>query len=299
MGQDGTGTTRRDLLRGAGAGTVAATISSDLLASPASARASATAPTSQPAPAGAYNILFILTDQERYFRPGELPPGYQLPARERLARQGIVFENHRINSCVCTPSRSVLYTGQHIQQTRMFDNTNFPWIESLSTEMRTVGDLLREAGYYTAYKGKWHLTKEFETGNTLAAPTTIFTKEMEAYGFSDYFGIGDIIAHTNGGYLHDGMITASATSWLRGKAAELAAQGQALVPGREPREPARHHVLQYRPPGPAGPGKGGHHPYRPRPGPRSLCEAMAVQVARILFGAVRRSGPPACSRRVP
>ncbi len=41
-----------------------------------------------------------------------------------------------------------------------------------------------------------------------ARPTKIFTEEMEAYGFSDYFGIGDIIAHTQGGYLHDGVIAA-------------------------------------------------------------------------------------------
>src|SRR5262249_33715621 len=74
---------------------------------------------------GPYNILFILTDQERYFRPGELPKDFHLPAHERLVKKGIVFENHRINSCVCTPSRSVLYTGQHIEHTRMFDNTNF------------------------------------------------------------------------------------------------------------------------------------------------------------------------------
>ncbi|HEU4924583.1 MAG TPA: sulfatase-like hydrolase/transferase [Burkholderiales bacterium] len=185
----------------------------------------------KPAPAqkvheGPYNFLFILTDQERFFRPGELPEGYRLPAHERLAQRGTTFVNHRINSCVCTSSRSVLYTGQHIQHTRMFDNTNFPWIGSMSTDIRTVGDLLREAGYYTAYKGKWHLTKEFETVNKLAAPTRIFTKEMEDYGFSDYFGIGDIIAHTQGGYLHDGVIAAMGESWLRGKGRELAAQGK-------------------------------------------------------------------------
>ena len=175
---------------------------------------------------GPYNILFILTDQERFFRPGELPADFRLPAHERLAKKGIVFENHRINSCVCTPSRSVVYTGQHIQHTKMFDNTNFPWISSLSTDIPTVGDMLRDAGYYTAYKGKWHLTKEFETVNELGSPTKIFTKEMEAYGFSDYFGVGDIIGHDQGGYLHDGIISAMGVNWLRGRGAELANQGK-------------------------------------------------------------------------
>lgn len=216
---------RRDFLRIAGLGAmtlglgagVAGSGSAFASGSPARAKAPGTGP---------FNILFILTDQERHFRPGELPSGYSLPAHDRLRRQGTTFLNHRINSCVCTPSRSVLYTGQHIQHTQMFDNTNFPWINSMSTEIRTVGDMLREAGYYTAYKGKWHLTKEFETVNKLDAPTRIFTKEMEAYGFSDYFGIGDIIAHTQGGYLHDGVIAAMGASWLRGKGRELAAEGK-------------------------------------------------------------------------
>ena len=216
---------RRRLLKTAGAG-VAATLSGAAGfpgAVAANPRGGATSP---PGAQGPYNILFILTDQERYFRPGELPRDYRLPAHERLAQRGVVFENHRINSCVCTPSRSVLYTGRHIQHTKMFDNTNFPWISSMSSDIPTVGDLLRDAGYYTAYKGKWHLTKEFETVNELGSPTRIFTKEMEAYGFSDYYGVGDIIAHTRGGYLHDGIIASMAVSWMRGRGIELATQGK-------------------------------------------------------------------------
>jgi arylsulfatase A-like enzyme len=216
---------RRNLLKVAATGVASATIGISLPAGAATAGRD-TAPAQPRKEPGAYNILFILTDQERYFRKGELPEGYRLPGHERLARKGVVFENHRINTCVCTPSRSVLYTGRHIQQTRMFDNTNFPWITSMSTELPTVGDMLREAGYYTAYKGKWHLTKEFETVNELGSPTKIFTKEMEAYGFSDYFGVGDIIAHEQGGYLHDGIISAMGVSWLRGKGKALAAQGK-------------------------------------------------------------------------
>jgi len=217
---------RRRLLKAAATGAAAAAVGHHVPTALASAESGqATAATPHQAPA-AYNILFILTDQERYFRDGELPRGYRLPGHERLARRGVVFDNHRINSCVCTPSRSVLYTGRHIQQTHMFDNTNFPWISSMSTEIPTIGHMMRDAGYYAAYKGKWHLTKEFETVNELGSPTKIFTKEMQAYGFNDYFGVGDIIAHEHGGYLHDGIISAMGVSWLRGRGSDLAAQGK-------------------------------------------------------------------------
>ncbi|HKY73195.1 MAG TPA: sulfatase-like hydrolase/transferase [Nitrospira sp.] len=219
-----TGISRRDLLRMSGLGVMALGLG---LGTVAHSQTRAEKPARGAGSSrGPYNILFFLTDQERFFRAGELPGDYTLPAHERLMKEGTTFLNHRINSCVCTPSRSVIYTGQHIQHTRMFDNTNFPWIKSMSTDIRTLGSMLREAGFYTAYKGKWHLTKEFEMVNTLGTPTKIFTQEMEAYGFSDYFGIGDIIAHTQGGYLHDGVIAAMGGSWLRGKGRELAMEGK-------------------------------------------------------------------------
>ena len=171
-----------------------------------------------------YNILMIVTDQESYMSPSELPPGYQLPGHEKLAANGIVFENHQIASCVCTPSRAVMYTGLHIQNNGMFDNTNFPWCNDLSTDIPTVGDQLRRLGYYTAYKGKWHLSDKFETANDLHMPKRILSEEMEEYGFADYLGIGDMIAHTEGGYLHDGVIASMTRSWLRGKAKTLEAE---------------------------------------------------------------------------
>ncbi len=170
---------------------------------------------------GPYNILMILTDQEHRLLPGEYPTGYRLPGHERLAARGVTFENHHIASCVCTPSRAVLYTGQHIQNNGMFDNADFPWSDNLSKDIDTIGDLLRKQGYYTAYKGKWHLNTDFETANKLHAPKKLLVDEMEEYGFSDFFGIGDIIAHTQGGYLHDDVIASMARSWLRGQGNRL------------------------------------------------------------------------------
>src|SRR5262245_5372804 len=121
-GDSGASISRRDFLRVAGA----AAVGLGTAGNAANTALAYAEPGSAPRGAsrgGPYNILFILTDQERFFRPGELPEGYRLPAHERLTKAGTTFVNHRINSCVCTPSRSVLYTGQHIQHTRMFDNT--------------------------------------------------------------------------------------------------------------------------------------------------------------------------------
>ncbi len=164
---------------------------------------------------GPYNILFILTDQERHFHPTEYPAGYALPGREGLQRRGVTFTNHHINSAVCTPSRSVIYTGQHIQHTKLFDNMDAPWTEDLSHDIPTLGDMLDQVGYYAAYKGKWHLSKELGTHNEYALPQEKLTQVIESYGFQDYVGIGDVIGMTQGGYLNDDMIGGQARRWLR------------------------------------------------------------------------------------
>src|SRR3979490_2388489 len=78
-----------------------------------------TAPTPPPArqgvapnaPPGGYNILFILVDQEHFFEKWPFP----VSAREWIKAHGITFKNHQGASCVCSPARSTIYTGQHIQ----------------------------------------------------------------------------------------------------------------------------------------------------------------------------------------
>ncbi len=211
---------RRDFLKTSGAAALALTAGPALSTAHAASRAATTTGKDQ------LNILMIVTDQERHLRPDELPIGYRLPGHEKLMSRGVTFDNHQIGSCVCTPSRAVVYTGQHIQNNGMFDNTNFPWSNDLSTDMSTIGDMMREQGYYSAYKGKWHLTDEFETANKLDMPKRILVDEMEEYGFSDYFGIGDMIGHTEGGFLHDGVITSMTKSWLRGKGSNLGTENK-------------------------------------------------------------------------
>ena len=176
-----------------------------------------------------YNILFILTDQERYFDPATLPDDYSLPGRERLQREGVTFTNHQIATSVCSSSRSVIYTGQHIQHTKVFDNLGLPWSNELSPDIPTVGNYLRDAGYYPAYLGKCHFVEALEDIEIEQVPDVNLAKlnaVMQEYGFEDYVGVGDIIGMTMGGYRTDEFTTSTAVRWLRGEAPQLGRQGK-------------------------------------------------------------------------
>ena len=87
------------------------------------ATAQAAPATAPDAPPGGYNILFILVDQEHFFDAWPIP----VPGREWIKKAGITFTNHQAASCVCSPARSTIYTGQHIQHTGVFDNANSLW----------------------------------------------------------------------------------------------------------------------------------------------------------------------------
>jgi len=215
---------RREFIQDSGAATLAASTAALGVASATKALAQSAGSPSGPTSAAPYNIVFILTDQERYFDPSELPPGYALPGRERLRRRGVTFTNHHVNAMVCTSSRSVIYTGQHIQHTKLFDNMDFPWMKNMSHDIPTLGDMFGEAGYYAAYKGKWHLSKELGTHNELALPQEGLTRIIESYGFKDYVGIGDVIGLVQGGYLNDEMIGAQAKRWLRVRGQQMSRQ---------------------------------------------------------------------------
>jgi arylsulfatase len=160
------------------------------------------------------NILFFVTDQE--YAHQAFPAGVTLPNRDRLRSRGVTFNNHQATTTVCTPSRSVMWTGQHTPSTRMIDNTNLAWIEDMRADPKTlptIGHMLRDLGYYTAYKGKWH-ESEFPEGDTVDA--------MEPYGFSDYQAGGDVYGAPLDGLNKDPQTAAEAVDWLRNRTPEIA-----------------------------------------------------------------------------
>ena len=183
------------------------------------------------------NILMIVTDQEYAHQP--MPAGFTLPSRDRIRARGVTFNNHHATTTVCTPSRSVIYTGRHTPHTRMFDNTNFAWIDDMKADPKTlptIGHMLRDLGYHTVYKGKWHESE---------LPAKGTREAMEPYGFSEYQDWGDVQGGPMDGALKDPKIADEAVDWLAKRAPEVAA-AQTLVHDRELRQPSRCDVFRYR-----------------------------------------------------
>ncbi len=99
------------------------------------------------------NIVFLLADQ---LRAMSLPlyGGTQIvtPNIDRLASEGMTFDNS-ISTCpVCTPYRSMLLTGRHPQSTGHIVN----FVNTRHDEI-SIADTLKENDYQTAWIGKWHL----------------------------------------------------------------------------------------------------------------------------------------------
>ena len=147
------------------------------------------------------NILLIVSDQER--QRDWLPDGFELPARQRLIDGGLEFTNYYTHSSPCSPSRATLFTGQFMAEHGVTENSTGPHNPDLSYDAVTLGKLLREQGYYTAFKGKWHLE---------ATPTP----NLEAYGFSDWEGNDQSwwgLAGT--GTEYDEPIARQSADWIR------------------------------------------------------------------------------------
>lgn len=173
---------------------------------------------------GRPNILFICMDQLQSWLdlPSELP----LPAHERLLREGRPYRHYHVHQAPCGPSRSAFYTGQHIQKTGIYTNPPGPHADysvedphglELPPSFPTIGTMLREQGYFTAYKGKWHLSVINQKAQAAAGPGRypIATDLLEPYGFSEYNHDGEHTGLSWVGYGHDGVIAADSINLMR------------------------------------------------------------------------------------
>jgi arylsulfatase A-like enzyme len=99
------------------------------------------------------NVVFVFADQWRAQATGFAgDPNAITPAIDKLASESVVFSAAVCNAPVSSPYRGSLLTGCYPLSHGIFMND-----VSLNPEVNSMGKIFREAGYKTAYIGKWHL----------------------------------------------------------------------------------------------------------------------------------------------
>ncbi|MCA9038911.1 MAG: sulfatase [Planctomycetaceae bacterium] len=99
------------------------------------------------------NVVYILADDHRYDVMSFLDhPFVQTPVMDAMAEKGVYFKNAFVTTSLCSPSRASILTGQFMHQHGVVDNNNL-------AKKGTVffPQYLQQAGYETAFIGKWHM----------------------------------------------------------------------------------------------------------------------------------------------
>jgi N-acetylglucosamine-6-sulfatase len=103
------------------------------------------------------NIVFILADDLRYDALGCTGnPHVRTPHIDRLAAEGLLFKNFFVATPLCSPSRASFLTGLYPHAHRVINNDKLG-LDVISHTLYTFPRMLREAGYETAFIGKWHM----------------------------------------------------------------------------------------------------------------------------------------------
>ncbi len=167
-----------------------------------------------------HNIILIVSDQESFGL--NRPKDYELPARAELRKRGTTFEQHYIASAMCTPSRGVIFSGQPPQVNGVFDQMELGYVPSLSRKAPTMGKVMRELGYQTAYFGKFELRSDI----IYPKDTVNYEKALVEYGFDEFPPDGDKTGAPAQGYHTDNYTIAEGARWLRTHGHELNRQGK-------------------------------------------------------------------------
>jgi N-acetylglucosamine-6-sulfatase len=102
------------------------------------------------------NIIFIPTDDHRWDAlscTGH--PFIRTPNLDTIAEEGVLFENTFVTTSLCSPSRASFLTGNYAHTHGVVTN-HTPW----DNRNITFLELLKKAGYDTAFIGKWHMPGE-------------------------------------------------------------------------------------------------------------------------------------------
>ena len=111
--------------------------------------------TAAPAAPRPPDFVIILIDDLRWDElGGGAFPYLKTPAIDRIVREGARFRNAFVVAPLCSPSRASFLTGRYPHAHGIIDNTDR---SARSYELKTFPAAMHEAGYETAFIGKWHM----------------------------------------------------------------------------------------------------------------------------------------------
>ncbi|MDM4014497.1 sulfatase family protein [Roseiconus lacunae] len=144
------------------------------------------------------NILIVYTDDQAAWAVGNAVkqgqfddvPAAVTPHMDRLAREGVVFENFFCTTPVCSPARATWMTGRYASEFGIHDFIPMPGHKLFDPQQQvfldpdqsqTFAELLRQQGYRTGLVGKWHLGDWTLPGHERFHPTN--------HGFDYFMGL--------------------------------------------------------------------------------------------------------------
>lgn len=163
----------------------------------------------RPAAALPKNIIYILADDHRYDFMGFTGKvaGLKTPNLDRLANEGAHVRNAFVGTALCSPSRASILTGQYAHTHKVVDN-----FAPLTPGLKFFPQYLKQAGYKTAFLGKWHM------GNTDDSPQPGFDYWVSFKGQGVYYNPtfninGKQVVHGDSAYTSD-LLTDYAVKWM-------------------------------------------------------------------------------------
>jgi len=123
------------------------------------------------------NVIIIFCDDVGYADVGVFgAKGYKTPNIDRMAAEGVKFTDFYAAAPSCTPSRAALMTGCYPQRVGLPNVIGPSAKVGISSEEKTIAEVLKPLGYATSCYGKWHLGH---------LPKFLPMR----HGFDDYFGL--------------------------------------------------------------------------------------------------------------
>jgi len=142
------------------------------------------------------NILLFFTDQQRWDTCGCY--GQELavtPNLDRMAAEGVRFEQAFTCQPVCGPARACLQTGKYATEVGCFRNGI-----ALPQDHKTIAHWLSEAGYEVGYVGKWHLASTHHLGEADVDHRVKPVPMEYRGGYKDYWVASDVLEFTSHSY---------------------------------------------------------------------------------------------------